>query len=153
MLSLGCDLPGISYAPHLPPPPFQPAKKKTRRRKGLGKIPQCCRRRVTETELNRIAEVLPSDVWKRFARALGVGDSELHDIQVRDRDPEEQRYQMLRAWWRKTDEPTFLILWEKATALQRLQLASALCRVASSCGPDSPSSPTSDIETPFGGKQ
>lgn len=97
--------------------------------------------------------MLPSDVWKKFARALGVGDGELQDIQARDiRDPEEQRYQMLRTWWRKTDEPTFLTLWEKAVALQCLQLASALCRVASSCGPDSHSSPTSDLDASFGGR-
>ena len=97
--------------------------------------------------------MLSSDVWKTFARALGVGDGELQDIQARYiRDPEEQRYQMLRTWWRKTDEPTFLTLWEKAVALQCLQLASALCRVASSCGPDLHSSPTFDLDASFGGK-
>lgn len=97
--------------------------------------------------------MLPSDVWKKFARTLGVGDTELNDIQARDlRDPEEQRYQMLRTWWLKTDEPTFRTLWEKAVALQRPQLASTICRIASSCGLESPSSPTSDLEASFGGE-
>ena len=108
---------------------------------------------MEEGELPKIAEALTSDGWKKFARALGVEETELNDIQTRDnRDPGEQRYQMLRTWWLKTEDPTFRMLWETAMAVQRAQLASAFCRIASSCGADSPSSPTSDLDDSFPGE-
>ena len=110
---------------------------------------------MEEGELPKIAEALTSDGWKKFARALGVEETELNDIQTRDnRDPGEQRYQMLRTWWLKTEDPTFRMLWETAMAVQRAQLASAFCRIASNCGADSPSSqdPTSDLDNSFAGE-
>jgi hypothetical protein len=90
-------------------------------------------KRVNESQLKRIAELLTNGIWKKFARHIGVSDHDIEDIQVAYRgDPEEQRYQMVRRWWDMTDSPSFSVLCDAAEKLQRMQLCDSLVRLAQS---------------------
>jgi hypothetical protein len=107
--------------------PKRSKKKYKRLKRGVSKI------RVDETHLKGIAELLTNDIWKNFARHIGVSDRDLQDIQVANRgEPEEQRYQMVRRWWDMTDSPSFSVLCDAAEKLQRMQLCDSLVRLAQS---------------------
>ena len=102
--------------------------------------------RVGEVNLKEIAQELTNDVWKKFARQIGVTDPEIQDIQVANRgDPEEQRYQMIRRWWEKSDSPDYSVLCHAAIGLQRPQLCEAFIRVARNSRTELPSEEDSNI--------
>ena len=86
---------------------------------------------VQERDLKDIAACLTHKVWKRLARTIGVKDRDIEDIEEKENDPSEKRYQMIRRWWDGQDQPLFWTLYSAAKVkLQNVQLAKKIQGVA-----------------------